>query len=121
MDMLLDSLVYLLVACHAISIVYLFFADYVRLRYPALTRTATMTATIVAVPWLIYALFFIAYRVNCPRSELWFPAPVQCALDLMWLLYVGLGVFLVAFVWASSLCWHLLKAIRNPHTPRPVH
>lgn len=119
--MLLDFLIYALVACHVVSIVYLFFADYVRIRYQALGNTATKAATIVAVPWLIYAVFFIAYRINCPSSDSLFPAPAQCALDLMWLFYVGLGVFLVAFAWASSLCWRLLREIRNPHTPRAAH
>ncbi len=119
--MLLDILIYLLVACHAVSIVYLFFADYVRVRYRALRREAARAATIVAVPWLIYAVFFITYRINCPTSDSLFPAPVQCALNLMWLLYVGLGVFLVAFAWASALCWRLLREIRNQQTPRPAH
>jgi len=119
--MLLDFLIYLLVACHVVSIVYLFFADYVRVRYRALKNMAAKAATIVAVPWLIYAVFFIAYRINCPTSDSLFPAPVQCALDLMWLFYVGLGVFLVAFAWASGLCWRLLREIRSPHTPSAAH
>ena len=119
--MLTESLIYLIAACHVVSIVYLFFADYVRVRYKTLRNAAAKAATIVAVPWLIYAVFFIAYRINCPSSDSLFPAPLQCALDLMWLFYVGLGVFVVAFVWASALCWTLFKEIRNRHTPRPAH
>lgn len=117
-----EPLIYLLAACHVISLVYLFFANYVRVRYRSLRNEAAKTSIVVVVPWLIYAAFFVAFRLNCPGSESLFSAPIQCALDLLWLFYVGLAVFLASFAWGSVLCWHLLREIRGfDQTPRPAH
>lgn len=121
-DLLYDPLIILLAACHVISLVYLFFADYVRARYRSLKNEAAKASTVVLVPWLIYAVFFVAFNINCPGGGTLFAAPVQCALDLIWLFYVALGVFLVCFAWGSVLCWHLYREIRDHHhTPRPAH
>ena len=117
-----QPLIYLLAACHVISLVYLFYADYVGARYRALRNEAAKTSVVVVVPWLIYAAFFLAFKINCPGTGTLFSAPVQCALDLTWLFYVALGVFMVSFAWASVLCWHLLREARDQHhTPRPAH
>ena len=116
-----ESLIYLLAACHVISLVYLFFADYVRLRYRGLRSEATKAAVVVLVPWLVYAAFFVAFQINCPGAQSLFSAPIQCALDVIWLFYVAVGVFIVCFGWGSVLCWHLYQAIRDHHHPRPAH
>ena len=116
-----EPLIFLLAACHVISVFYLFFADYVRLRYRALRNDASKTAIVVVMPWLVYAAFFLAFRINCPGTQGLFSAPLQCALDLIWLFYTGLAVFLVSFAWGSALCWHLYREIRRHDHPRPAH
>lgn len=116
-----EPLIFLLAACHVISVAYLFFADYVRIRYRTLRNDASKTAIVVVMPWLIYAAFFVAFKINCPGAQSLFSAPIQCALDLIWLFYVGLGVFLISFAWGSALCWHLYREIRRDNHPRPAH
>jgi len=97
---LFDYFFYAVAACHVISLVYLFYANYVRVRYPQLRKTATTVGTIVAIPWLIYAVFFIARQITCADSGAPFFASLTCVLDFLWVFYVGLSVFTVAFLLA---------------------
>jgi len=112
-EQLFDFLIYTVAACHAISLVYLFYANYVRVRYPQLRKTATTVATIVAIPWLVYAVFFVALRIAC--------SDIACVLDVLWIFYAAMSVFTVAFIWATWLCWTLFRALHGHSFARPAH
>jgi hypothetical protein len=120
-EQLFDYLIYTVAACHAISLVYLFYANYVRVRYPQLCKTATTAATIVAIPWLVYAVFFIALQLSCSGSGDSFVPSVVCILGVLWIFYVALGVFSVAFLSATWLCWTLFRALHGRSLARPAH
>jgi hypothetical protein len=117
-EQLFDFFIYTVAACHVISLVYLFYANYVRVRHTQLGKTAATAASVVAVPWLIYAVFFVARQIACGDTGAPFYASLSCVLDVLWILYLGLGVFSVAFVWATWLCWTLFRALhRKPIAP----
>ncbi len=120
-ELLFDFLIYTVAVCHAISLVYLFYANYVRVRYTQLRKTAATAASVVAVPWLIYAVFFVARQIACGDTSAPFFASLSCVLDVLWILYLGLSVFSVAFVWATWLCWTLFRALHGKSLARPVH
>ena len=120
-EQLFDFFVYTVAACHVISLVYLFYANYVRVRYSQLRKTAATVGTIIAIPWLIYAVFFVALRTVCSDTSAPFFASVTCALDVLWVFYVGLSVFTVAFVWTTWLCWTLFRALHGRTLTRPAH
>jgi len=118
---LFDFFVYTVAACHVISLAYLFYANYVRVRYPWLRKTASTTATIVAIPWLIYAVFFVVLHVACADAGETFLEVLPCVLDVLWIFYLGLSAFAIAFIRASWLCWTLLSALHGRPSARPEH
>ena len=120
-EQLFELFVYTVAACHAISLVYLFYSDYVRVRYPQLRKTATAAATIVAIPWLIYAAFFIAMQIACSDTGAPFFASLTCVMGVLWIFYLGISVFAVAFLWATWLCWTLFRELHGHPPARPAH
>jgi hypothetical protein len=77
-EQLFDFFIYTVAACHVISLVYLFYANYVRVRHTQLGKTAATAASVVAVPWLIYAVFFVARQIACGDTGAPFYASLSC-------------------------------------------
>ena len=122
MDRLLfDSLLYFVATCHAVSLIYLFFANYIRVRYPEHRVPAARASTLVAAPWLLYAVIFVPLRVTCRAASTVFVEQIACVLDYIWLFYLALGLFLICFAWATGICWHLVRALHRHSVPRPAH
>ncbi len=119
--LLFDSVFYLVAACHILSVAYLLYANYVRVRYREFRKPATRASTLVAVPWLLYAVFFVPLRVTCHSTSVLFIEAVACVLEYIWLFYVALAVFIVCFAWATGICWHLAREIHQRALIRPAH
>ncbi len=114
MELLLE---FLIAAVSIVSVVYLLFANYIRIRYRGkLRKYANRVAILVVIPWFFYAAFFAVMRWMCASSDGPFSATLACVLDLLWLFYAVLAVFVVTFVWATRYCLHILHDLRHrPH------